>query len=251
MIETLPEPDLSLQPDVRVFSPTRKLLYIALGCLIFFSAMTVSGIYLPLANPDGSFRDPVAWAIIDGCFWGTMTIGAVFLLLAYRRMRVFTSTGLVQVIGVFRIRTIVLSEVTRAVWGRWPAGGTISLRGPAGRVAIEFAMYNDGKVLAQFFREGLPSAVQERIDRFEAATNPTKNVSPRQRDRNRRIIIFIYLVMGVTTLAACVWIPFEPERARWGHGIISGILTLFCLWNLIFRWRTAESVEQTVEKQLD
>jgi hypothetical protein len=146
---------------VRVFVPPRYYLLLAVVSLVFFLAAAVGSIWLALANPDGSFARPVLAAIVFGCGWGGLTLLSLVLLAAYFRMSVFTAEGVVRVNGVFRRRTVVLAEVTRARWRRWPVGGSLVLRGPAGRVALDFASYDGGQELVRVFRDNLPAEVQE------------------------------------------------------------------------------------------
>jgi hypothetical protein len=150
--------------DGGIFTPPKKDLLVLAACLMLFLAGTIWFFWLAFADP--SIRSPIGVAMF-GCFFGALTIRTVVGLLAYPRSRVLTSDFEVQVVGLFRTRTVVLANVTRAVWRHWPTGGSLVLRGPAGRVVIQFVDYAGGRELARFFRRTLRPEIQQGFERFE------------------------------------------------------------------------------------
>jgi hypothetical protein len=227
-----------------VFAPPRTHLVVGLVGLVLFLGMAVAWIWIPLANPDGSFARPVTAAVICGCFWGGFAVLSVFLIVDYRRSRLYVSEAAVEAVGVFRTRTLVLADVTEAVWRGWPRGGSLVLRGLAGRVAINFASYADGSELAQFFRETMPPDVQRRFERFEADNIPGSEAFERRHRWERRLVPVIRVMMpflGAALIACGVWWPEENTPHRWVNGIGGGFVLLFGLGQLVTHWRSPPS----------
>lgn len=130
--------------------------------------MTIAFIWMPIANPDGSFGDPVAPAVISGCVFGSMTLLGAYAILDSRRARLFAKPQVVRAVSAFRDRTVAFSDVTRAHWRCRPAGGSLVLYTPGRRVVIEFHSYAGGRDLIPYFREAIPEHVQENYDQFHA-----------------------------------------------------------------------------------
>ena len=205
----------------RVFLPARHALFITVVCILGFFCLTVASLWLGFDNPDETLRDPITFAVALGCFWSGMTILSVFQLVAYRRMRVFTSSTVVRTIGVFRDRTVVLAEVTRAMWHRWPIGGLLVLHAPRSCVVFKFINYANGEELARFFRESLPQRVQHNFQHRASVGT-----------------IVLLAVLGAGTIALAIWDPFGGAigGGRW-KGFCGGWFLLCAGWECITWWR--------------
>jgi hypothetical protein len=199
--------DVTGLSQVRVFVPPRRDLYLAVGCLLFFLAATLSSIWVALANADGSFAHPVTAAIVFGCFWGSWSLLSLFAVVAYFRMSAFAAEGVVRVNGVLRRRTVVLAEVTRARWRGWPLGGSLVLYCRAGRVALGFGNYGGGQELARLFRDTLPADVQQGYERFEAMLAPDSEAFRRRAARERRIATVLMPICAAVLIGYAIWDP--------------------------------------------
>jgi hypothetical protein len=144
--------------SIRVFVPARQLRVTAWAGLVLFPIATALGIWLPYA---GHETEPHRMAIMAGTVCGVMSLLSVYLAIAAQRMRVFWTSESVRAIGVFRDRTYVFQEITRARWRRIPRGGSIVLHGPPGRSVIEFASFDGAKELIELFRSAIPQAAQK------------------------------------------------------------------------------------------
>ena len=157
-------------PDpTRRFTPGRMFRAKMWGIAAASAGLTAALIWLPLANPDGSFRAPVTAALIGGGLFGAFTLLGVYLTLFAERAHVLTSPERIEVRGAVRERSIVLAAVTRARWRRNPHGGSIVLYTPGERTVIEFGVYEDWRDLSAFLRSAVPVAVQEGYEVFEAS----------------------------------------------------------------------------------
>jgi hypothetical protein len=153
----------------RRFAPGRTFRLKAWGSTAGCLLITGGLIWLPLANPDGSFREPVQAAVIGGVLFGTFTLLGVYLTLFAARAHVLTSPTAVHVRGALRRRTVLLANVTRACWRRRPAGGSIVLHTSVERAVIEFAVYQNWRDLVAILRASVPAAAaQEGWDAFES-----------------------------------------------------------------------------------
>jgi hypothetical protein len=175
--------------------------------LVFFPLATAGGIVVPLVNPDGSFARPILFAIISGLFFGGWTLLSVYMLVACRRERVYASGEAVRSVGVFRSKTVLFAEVSRAVWRCRPRGGSVVLHTAEGRLAIGFANYEGGKELAAFIRAALPTELQTNYDRYESTNVPASRVFQDRQRRDRRTAAVLQPVLGVALLALAFWDP--------------------------------------------
>jgi hypothetical protein len=207
MAKETPVPDVIRHAEVRVFVPSRFHLYLAVGTLVLFLAAAVGSVWLALANPDGSFAHPMAAAVFFTCGWGGMALLSLYLLVAYFRMSVLAAEGAVRINGVFRRRTVVLPEVTRAVWRGWPAGGCLVLYGRAGRVTLRFGSYHGAQELVGIFRDNLPPEVQEGFSRFEAMNTPHSAAFRRRQEKDRQSASILAPVLGTALIACAIWDP--------------------------------------------
>jgi hypothetical protein len=195
------------EPEVWVYKLPKSYLVLGLFGLIFFTLATVGGVALPLVNPDGSFTRPVEFAIVAGLVFGGFTLLSIYMLVAYRRERLYVSSAGIRAVGVFRSRAALFAEVARAVWRSWPRGGSIVLHTAEGRLAIDFANYEGGKELAPFLRATLPTDVQSNYERYES-TNVRASVAFQQlRERNNRTAAWMLPVCGLALIALAVWDP--------------------------------------------
>ncbi len=146
-------------------------IYLVLGTVgvVFFGTAGLVSTLAAATNFDGSFGRPVTAAIIFGSGWSCITLPSVWLILEYRRSRLFISANAVCKVGVFRTQTLLWSEITAAQWRTNLQGGKLVLRARAGKISIEFAAYRwdeDFKPIA-FFRSRLSENVQAGWDKFE------------------------------------------------------------------------------------
>jgi hypothetical protein len=195
------------EPSVRVYQPLRKYLWIGAFLLAFFLLMGITSVVVALTSADGSFARPEAAAIIFGCFWSAWVLLSIYVLAFYLRARLRISATAITTVGVFRTATVLLDEITSARWRAWPAGGSLVLRGPTGRVVIEFAAYSDGPNLVPFFREALRPEVQHGLERFEATSVPTSEGFQRRKERDRRMSYYTLPLLGGALIAYAIWDP--------------------------------------------
>ena len=146
-------------------------IYLVLGTVgvVFFGTAGLVSTLAAATNFDGSFGRPVTAAIVFGGGWFCVTLPGVWLILEYRRSRLFISADIVTKVGVFRAQTLLWSEITVAQWRANLQGGKLVLHGRAGKISIEFAAYRwgeDFKPIA-FFRSRLSEQVQVGWDEFE------------------------------------------------------------------------------------
>jgi hypothetical protein len=162
--------ELGLKPQSspRVFTVSKELFVTGLLGVLVFVPMTAAGVWLPLVNRDDSFGGRVIPAMMAGGVFGGMALLSAYALFAYRRMRLITSPTHVRVIGVFRDRTVLFSEVAYGRWRCVGGGGRLVLRAPPGRVVVDFALYDGGRELYSFFQTSVPKSVQKNFKRFEA-----------------------------------------------------------------------------------
>jgi hypothetical protein len=205
MANETPIHDATWPAQVRVFMPPRYYLYLAIGALVLFVGATTGSVWLALPNPDGSFAHPVTAAVVFTCGYGSIALLALYLLVACFRTSVVTTEGVVRINGAFRCRTVVLAEVTRAVWRGWPAGGSLVLYGPTCRVALSFASYRGGQQLAGVFRDSLPAEVQHGFGRFEAMNAPHSAAFRRRLEKDRRIATALAPVLGAALIGYAIW----------------------------------------------
>src|SRR5262249_33928900 len=194
-------------PDVRLYKLPKSYLIISLLGVVLFAAATIGGIALPLANPDGSFARPVLAAIISGLFFCCLMLLCIYLLVACLYERLYVSSAAVRIAGVFRTKTVIFAEVTRAVWRFWPRGGSIVLHTDEGRLVIGFANYEGRRELAAFIRATLPADVQTDYDRYESTNVPGSEAFQRLRERNQRTAIWMQPVCGLGLIALAIWDP--------------------------------------------
>jgi hypothetical protein len=175
--------------------------------LVFFPLATAGCIVVPLVNPDGSFARPILFAIISGLFFGGWTLLSVYMLVACCRERLYASGEAVRSVGVFRSKTILFAEVSRAVWRCWPRGGSVVLHTAEGRLAIGFANYEGGKELAAFIRAALQTELQTNYECYESTNVPASRVFQDRQRRDRRAAAVMQPVLGVALLALAFWDP--------------------------------------------
>jgi hypothetical protein len=180
---------------------------LSLVCLALFPLIGVGGIALALVNPDGSFARPVLFAIFDGLLFGGWTLLSTYMLVACRWERLYVSSDAVRIVGVFRSKTALFLDITRAVWRSWPRGGSIVLHTEEGSVAIGFASYEGGKELAVFLRGTLPANVQGNFERYESTNLPESLAFQHLRERNNRTASWILPVCGMALIAIAAWDP--------------------------------------------
>lgn len=161
--------ELVAVPDGRVFSVARKFRTIAIVCFLFWLPATVLGVWVALANADGSFRNPRTAAIFFGCFGGVNLLGSLYLWRAYRIGRLTLSATHLQLKTVFRTRTLLISDISRAKWRVYPGVGHVVLHTPARRMVIEMGDYAHADELRVICRSLIPEAMQENYAQFEAA----------------------------------------------------------------------------------
>lgn len=232
------------QPDVQVYRRPKAHLVVGVVGLVFFSFLTGAGIALPLLNPDGSFARPVVWAIICGSVGVGFTALSAYLLLAYRRTRLYAAVTAIRHVGVFRSQTVSLTEVRRAVWRGWPVGGgSVVLHAAGRRLSVHFGNYADPWQLAAFFREGLPPAVQQRYERFEAANVPDSRAFRRRQDREERWLISLLPAACLGLVALVLWDPWDG----WVRSCIGpplGLLLVQGVRALCSRWRAGHAAAE-------
>jgi hypothetical protein len=182
-------------------------LVLSLFCLVFFPLVTIGGVAVTLANPDGSFARPVPFAIVWGIFFGGWSILSLYMLLACLRERLYRSSEAICSVGLFRSRTVLFADVTRAVWRCWPGGGSIVLHTEEVRLAVGFANYAGGKELADFLRKSLPDGVQVNYERYESTNAPGSAAFQRVRERNRRTAVWAGPIIGLAFIALAAWDP--------------------------------------------
>lgn len=166
-VDGMREPDG--EPGIRIFVARRQLRVAGVIGMACFIPMSVAGIWLPFANPDGSFVHPGRAAMIGGGIFGVFAVLSAYVLLASGRMRITVLPTEVQITGAFRARAIRLADLVRARWRVFPAGGSLVLHAPAGHAVIEFASYDGGDELCALLRRTVPERIQEDYQRFEAA----------------------------------------------------------------------------------
>jgi hypothetical protein len=152
----------------RVFTVRKDYWCLAIAGVTICPVLAALGVWLPLANPDGSFPEDkrIILAMFIGGVFGTFALLSAYLLLACGRTRVEISPTAARAVGAFRDRTVVLADVTNAVWRAWPRGGSLVLYSPVGRVVLEVGVYRDGRELVRFFRQALPLDRQHGYERF-------------------------------------------------------------------------------------
>lgn len=201
---------LDSDADVRLYVSRRVVFVVGLMGVVVFPAAGTLCVWAALANSDGSFREPARSAVISGVGFLGATLMSIHELVSSRRMRLFVSPGAVRMIGAFTDRSVVFAEATRVQW-RWrPAGGSLVLHAPSGRLVINFGAWDRGVDLVGFFRRSLPESVQEGHQQFEARVMAVR----------RPVIVpertSVYLSAGSLLAAVLAWIMRDVSWVRPG-----------------------------------
>jgi hypothetical protein len=158
----------------REYRLSRHALEIGLVAVVLFGVMGVASVTAALLNSDGSFRFPVAAAIIFGGFWSCMVLLGVWLILSYSRHRLFVDSTTVRVTGCFTTRQVRLANLTNATWKSFIKHGTLVLKEHSSIVKIGFGnyTYEERLELIHFFREALAGREQDGWEQFESRCMP-------------------------------------------------------------------------------
>lgn len=145
MNECGPEP--RTEPNDQDFTPTREY---ALPLNLFWSsaaafALIFSGgafsVWAAATNMDGSFPNPIQFAVVFGLFWSTMSIvGGWGCIYAWRHRLIFGQDNL-RIVGVSGDQVISRSDVVRVEWRGFDGRGNAKLHLPRSRVVIDIRSY--------------------------------------------------------------------------------------------------------------
>lgn len=152
---------MSISADADCLSnPTRifrlRLYYLVSGivCGVFLAIIGIGSVLVALWNIDGSFSRPREAALLFGVVYSGFTLLAAFMVAAYFRERLeFSPTTIVQR-GIFRTRTLSLSEIVQIKWHIWPGQGSFVVRTASQKVTIYLDNFTTEECLeiVQFLR---------------------------------------------------------------------------------------------------
>jgi hypothetical protein len=144
-----------------VFKPRRSCYRECLLCLSFFSAMLVGFVLIPCFAADFPSESRASLALVFGTVWAAFDVWAAVYLLVLSRESVSLQDGEVRFTHLLGERVLAVATVTRARWSRRPL--RLRLTWPGGRetVALEWFRPEQRQWLIRYFRERLPTNVQE------------------------------------------------------------------------------------------
>ena len=142
-----------------VFHLQKSYRNLAIVGLLFFVVMMVVGVYLALSEAN------ILLAVVFGGFWGCWAGLSVWILLAYYRESLCIQDGIVVQKGLFRTKSIHLSELNDV---RWRTRGAIILRSRSGRITIYLGNFEPEQIqrLIRLLHLSVPNATQWGWDRF-------------------------------------------------------------------------------------
>jgi hypothetical protein len=164
----------SLPAEPTEYRLSRHALEIGVVGALLFGLAGIFSTVVALANADGSFRHPVAAAVVFGVGWSCLTLLGCWLILAYCRHRLSVGPEMVRVTGCFRTREVRPAAVTRAVWKSLFKGGSLVLYECDSRATIHFGNYTfqERAELIRLFRTALAEHIQEGWKRFQSSCVP-------------------------------------------------------------------------------
>jgi hypothetical protein len=210
-----------------VFRTDRALFRLEVVALVIFSLLAVGAAAAPLLNPAADLPPGMAWVIssLSLALFASVSCAFAWLIFAYRRW-VIRVTGDVLTMRVwFRVRSMALPEVVRAVWSPRP-WMVLRLYGPGDELFITFN-YGPAETaeLIRLFRTRLPVCAQEGWDeRWQDRADGRGRIPPRKLtpEEWRRVTApFNRLVcygppLGAALGAGCGWFLTSYARA---HGV--------------------------------
>lgn len=176
----------------------RYLLYFSAVSLPIWTTMTALGIWLPYANPDGSFGNPTIPALLLGAVFGLFAAGSATLLLSSTRTRLMMSNGELSICNLFSTDVIRASDITRCRW-RCNAGRAIAQIEIADKKrTLRLSNFENTSALIGDIRVVVPESVQEGYEEFIARFRPPK---PRVKYGDK-VMIRLALAAFVAAIAA-------------------------------------------------
>jgi hypothetical protein len=207
-------------PQGKEYRPSPIYLWAGLCCPVFFVWMAI-----------GSLKhiDPPGGALAIAGWYAFMTLLSVWVVVAYFRQRVYIAGKLVRTSGCLRSRQVNLSDVTRAVWQRFPGTGGIKLYAGEVCCTVSFS-YRGSRELIMFFRNALAEQVQENWERFEAQWVPGRAFR-RRLERELAIARVFMIGFGFLIIGVCIlWPAGLPAWIRLTGIAVGAFYVVYCSW---------------------
>jgi hypothetical protein len=158
----------------REYRLSTHVLEVGVVAVVLFGLMGIVSVTAALLNSDGSFRHPVAAAVIFGAGWSCLVLLGVWLILAYSRHRLFVDPTMVRTTGCFATRQVYFANVTHVAWKSVIKHGSVVLTEPSSTAKIGFGNYTfqERLELIHCFREALAGRDHEGWEKFESRCMP-------------------------------------------------------------------------------
>ncbi len=192
----------------RVYRMPRYLLLFSATTLPIWTALAAIGIWLPYANPDGSFADPTIPAMLSGGTFGLCALGSAILLFASIRTRLTLSNDELSISELFSSQVIRVSDISRCQW-RGNVGHAIVKIEAAGRKHTQrLSNFANTSALIEHIHAVVPKSAQEGYEGFVA-----RSFQPRPRPKyGDKVMIRLALAAFAVAIATAVfrgW-TFQP-----------------------------------------
>lgn len=221
------------------FRQRRPLRNQALACISGFAAWGLLGLGVTLADGRGAGNFWAMLALMAG-FPLVMAMLSLWGLAAYHRRELRVRGDRLVSVGVARSREIDLRGVTHARWLVRP-GGALVLRDGAGRLAINFAEYEDEDRIRiiDHLRSALPRDVQDNWNLFAYTIADRLRRPPVRKPGPDEVLVhrgywsryFAPLSAAACAICGAAW-WFTGE---WG--VLAGMLFVPGLW-VLAHWST-------------
>lgn len=158
----------------REYRQSKILLEAGVLFILLFGLLGILCVTTALLNSDGSFRHPIAFAIVFGVICSCGILPGVWAVRFYAHHRLIVDPTSVSVTSCFATRQIYLTNVTHAVWKSLFTGGALVLKAHDNEMKIRLGdyTYQERRELIEFFREALTGRDQDGWERFESRCMP-------------------------------------------------------------------------------
>jgi hypothetical protein len=134
----------------------------------FFFGWGAFSVWAAATNMDGSFPNPIPFAVVFGLFWSLFAIGTVWQGVYYWQHRLIFGRDTLRIVGVSGDQDVSRSDVARVEWRGFGGRGNAKLHLPRSRVVIDIGSHliSEQHDLIERLREFTRDAEQVHWERF-------------------------------------------------------------------------------------
>jgi hypothetical protein len=220
----------------------KSYLITGVVCAIGFAVIGTGSVLAAATNIDGSFRYPVQTAVFCGIFWGVWFTASLIIIAASLRERLTVTSHSITQQGVFRTRSIAISDIANLRWRTRPVGGGAAIRSLNARIKIHFDNFTaeERGLLITRLHELISEDNQENWDTFSDVQRASP-LPPKESRWTAIACMALFLVTGAV-LVYCWHIQFGPMFLV--VGIASVLAGLWYLFRIV-RYDTESEMEAT------